>query len=211
VAGRMRELLASGELGDLRHVETIFTIPSPEPADPRWSLKLAGGATMDLGCYCLHAQRALADWAGGEPMLRDARAGLRTGIEQIDEWLEARLEFPTGAGGTVKCNMAGTERLATYRIVGSRGEATAMEFVEPHMDDRILVVTQNGERTEHLGRRPTYSYQLDAFTAAVRGGSSIATGVDDALANMRLIDGCYQLAGLQPRPRAAIDPAVAGS
>jgi hypothetical protein len=166
---------------------------------------------MDLGCYCLHAQRALADWAGGEPTLREARAGLRSGTEQIDERLEARLEFQTGASGTVKCNMAGTERVATYRIVGSRGEATAMEFVEPHLDDQIHVATPNGERTERLGKRPTYSYQLDAFTAAVRGGSSIATGVDDALANMRLIDECYQLAGLQPRPRAAIDPAAARS
>src|SRR6266536_746012 len=50
---RLHELLESGELGDLQHVEATMIIPAPDDGDPRWSLPLAGGALMDLGCYAL--------------------------------------------------------------------------------------------------------------------------------------------------------------
>ncbi|WP_109642380.1 Gfo/Idh/MocA family protein [Lentzea atacamensis] len=205
VAQRMRELLESAELGELHHVETVFTIPAPSPEDLRWSLPLAGGATMDLGCYCLHAQRSMARWADGEPRVLGAGAAVRAGLEQVDEWLTADLRFPSGATGSVRCDMAGERRRATWKIVGSRGEATAMEFVEPHVDDRIVVTTSAGERTERLGRRPTYAYQLEVFTAAVRDGAPVPTDADDAVANMRLIDQCYEAAGLLPRPRTTLD------
>ena len=54
----------------------------------------------------------------------------------------------------------------TCRIVGSQGEATAANFVLPHLDDRITVRDAAGERVERLGTRPTYDYQLEAFAAA---------------------------------------------
>ena len=38
--------------------------PAVPPENPRWSLELAGGALMDLGCYALHAHRVLAPWLG---------------------------------------------------------------------------------------------------------------------------------------------------
>lgn len=69
VTRRLHELLASGELGELRHAEALVAIPAPPDTDPRWSLPLAGGALMDLGCYGLHALRMLAPWAGGAPRL----------------------------------------------------------------------------------------------------------------------------------------------
>lgn len=74
VTRRLHELLAGGELGTLRRVETLVAIPAPDDTDPRWSLALAGGALMDLGCYGLHATRMLAPWAGGAPRLLSARA-----------------------------------------------------------------------------------------------------------------------------------------
>jgi predicted dehydrogenase len=90
-------------------------------------------------------------------------------------------------------------REATYRLVGSRGEAVAAEFVEPHLDDRIVIRTADGARTERMGRRPTYVYQLEEFLAAVHDGMPVPTDTDDAVANMSLIDECYVAAGLQPR------------
>jgi hypothetical protein len=35
----------------------------------------------------------------------------------------------------------------------------------------------------------------------VREGAPLPIDIDDAVANMRLIDACYEAAGLQPRPR----------
>jgi predicted dehydrogenase len=65
VTRRLHQLLDAGELGDLRHVEVDMVIRAPAADDPRWSLALAGGALMDLGCYGLHAHRTLARWAAG--------------------------------------------------------------------------------------------------------------------------------------------------
>ena len=202
VTRRLHELIASGELGDLVRVETALLMPAPPPTDPRWSLALAGGALMDLGCYALHAQRVLAPWGGGEPTLVGARAGERAGAPGVDEWLDADLAFPSGATGTARCSMAADDWVLTYRITGSRGLAVAANFVQPHLDDRVMVRTPDGERVEQLGRRSSYTYQLEAFAAAVRGQAPTPLGIDDAVANMRLIDSCYRAAGLQPRPGA---------
>jgi predicted dehydrogenase len=91
----------------------------------------------------------------------------------------------------------------TCRIVGSRGEATAMNFVQPHLDDRVVIKMAAGERVEELGRRSSYTYQLEAFAARVRHGTPLPIDADDALATMSLIDDCYRAAGFPPRPRTA--------
>ena len=106
VTRRLHELLDSGEIGELRHVEAMVAIAAPPDTDPRWSLPLAGGALMDLGCYSLHALRVLAPWAGGAPRLAGARGGERAGAPGVDEWLDADLEFPGGATGSARCHMA---------------------------------------------------------------------------------------------------------
>ncbi|MGW5612195.1 Gfo/Idh/MocA family protein [Streptomyces sp. NPDC003877] len=204
VTRRLHELLASGELGELRHVEAMVAIAAPAQDDPRWSLPLAGGALMDLGCYSLHAVRVLAPWAGGAPRLAAARAGERAGAPGVDEWLDADLEFPGGATGSARCHMAYGGLDMSLRIVGSRGEATAPNFVLPHLDDRVVVRTARGERTEHLGTRSSYAYQLEAFAARVREGAPLPLDPDDAVATMRFIDACYREAGLEPRPRTRV-------
>ena len=45
-----------------------------------------------------------------------------------------------------------------------------MDFVQPHKDDRVVVRTEAGETTEHLGTRSSYIYQLEQFIQALRGG-----------------------------------------
>ncbi|MBT3150448.1 Gfo/Idh/MocA family oxidoreductase [Streptomyces sp. CHD11] len=204
VTRRLHELLASGELGELRHAEAVVAIPAPETTDPRWSLPLAGGALMDLGCYGLHALRMLAPWAGGAPRLRSARAGERAGAPGVDEWLDAGLEYPGGATGAARCHMAHDGLEMSIRLTGSLGEATAPNFVLPQADDRVVIRTGDGERTEHLGTRSSYTYQLEAFAARVREGAPLPLDPDDAVTTMRLIDACYEAAGLGPRPRTTL-------
>ncbi|MGH1554311.1 Gfo/Idh/MocA family protein [Streptomyces sp. L7] len=217
VTRRLHELLASGELGELRHVETLVAIPAPPGTDPRWSLDLAGGAVMDLGCYSLHAQRMLAPCGGRcTPAGLGAGRGAKrdggppdgvwgsAGAPGVDEWLDADLAFPSGATGSARCHMAYDEMVMSCRITGSRGEAFAPNFVLPHLDDRVVVRTTDGERTERLGRRSSYTYQLEAFAARLRNGAPLPLGPDDAVATMTLIDEAYRSAGFAPRPRVSV-------
>ena len=152
---RLLALLASGRSGELQHAEAHVAIPAPADHDPRWSLALAGGAVMDIGCYALHALRSVAPWAGGEPAVVSARAGLRAGLADVDEWLDADIAFPGGATGSAVCSMAADPMILTFRVLGSRGEVRAENFVLPRLDDRLTIRAPDGERVEYqcLGRQ----------------------------------------------------------
>ena len=206
VMQRLFALLDAGDLGELHRVDALVAMPAPDNGDPRWSFDLAGGALMDVGCYGLHAHRALGRWAGGEPQLIGARAKERAGAPGVDEWLEADLRFPSGAAGVVRASMVHSRFEMTLRVVGSRGEAKIMDFVQPHKDDRVLVRTGPTANTEHMGTRSSYIYQLEEFITALRGGWRMPTDADDAVATAQLIDQCYRAAGLSLRSRKPSHP-----
>ncbi|MGI5128327.1 Gfo/Idh/MocA family protein [Pseudonocardia sp. CA-107938] len=196
VVRRLRALLDSGELGELRRIESYFRVPAPPDTDPRWQLELAGGALMDLGCYTLHLQR----WLGSSPRVVTARAGERAGHPGVDEWLEADLEHADGVTGIAHCHMAAPTLVATCRLVGTRGEAVAHNAVLPHLDDRVTITVDGEERTEHLGTRTTYTYQLEALVAHLRGEHPFPLDLDDAVEQAELLDAAYTAAGMSPRP-----------
>ena len=197
---RLMSLLADGKLGELRHVEGTMFMSAPAADDPRWSLALAGGSLMDLGCYALHAQRVLGDFAGGEPRLVGVTGTERAGAPGIDEWASAHLRFPSGATGVARCSMTSDHWDMSLRVVGTTGEAFIPDFLFQRYDDRIIITSGSGERTEHCGNATSYTYQLQAFIDAVRDGAAYRTDADDAVATMSLIDDCYRTIGLEPRP-----------
>lgn len=200
VMRRVVEIVGSGEIGDVRHVESSMVIPAPDDDDLRWSFDLAGGAMMDVGCYGLHAMRLLGQTAGGEPVVRSAQGGERTGHPGVDEWMHVHLDYPGGATATLLAHMAGPDVVMTLTVVGSAGRVEARNFVLPTLDDRIDVSTADGTRTESLGDRPSYDHQLDAVAAAIGTGAPPPLDLDDAIANADLIDAVYTAAGFTPRP-----------
>jgi predicted dehydrogenase len=197
---RLMSLLADGGLGTLQRVESTLFMSAPPADDPRWSLELAGGALMDLGCYALHAQRVLGDVAGGEPRLVDATGAERAGAPGVDQWAEAHLEYPSGAG-LARCSMISEDWNMSLRVVGTTGEALIPDFLYQRYDDRIIITSGSGALTEQCGDATSYTYQLQAFIHAVRDGAPYRTGADDAVATLSLIDACYRTIGLAPRPR----------
>jgi predicted dehydrogenase len=199
---RLTALLADGELGALLHVESTLFMSAPPPDDPRWSLTLAGGALMDLGCYALHVQRMLGDFACGEPHLVGASGAEREGAPCVDAWADVHLEFPSGATGLARCSMTSDHWDMSLRVVGTAGEALIPDLLYQKYDDRIIIRTGAGERTEHCGNATSYTYQLRAFIDAVRDGTPYRTDAEDAVATMSLVDSCYRALGLEPRPAA---------
>ncbi len=189
-----------GELGEVREVEIHMVMPAPDDGDPRWRLDLAGGGLMDVGCYAVHALRMLASALGGAPRVVGARAGERD--PGVDAWLDADLELPGGVQATMRSGMTAPEFDFSYRLVGSRGTAYAPEFARPHLGDTIEVTGPDGTRVEELGRRSSYTYQLEALAAHLRDGTPLLTEANDAVANMELVDEVYRTAGLVPRPRS---------
>ncbi|KDF01526.1 oxidoreductase [Mycolicibacterium aromaticivorans JS19b1 = JCM 16368] len=197
VTQRMFELATDGELGEIRHVEVRMAMPAPAPDDPRWSLDLAGGALMDLGCYGLHIMRQLGARGLGRPAITAAHASQRG--PGVDEWCDVELRFPSGATGCSANTMTAEAFSFTVKLVGSKGDALAHDFIKPHTDDRITIRTPGGTRVEHLGTRASYTYQLDAFAAHLLDHVPLPIGVDDAVQNMHYVDAAYRAAGMSPR------------
>jgi predicted dehydrogenase len=195
LAERMKEVIASGELGEIRHVETRFCIPFLLPGDIRYNLALAGGATMDVGSYSVSIARFLA---GAEPEV--VRAEARLSSPGIDRWMTAELRFPDGRTGRVThALLSSTLLAASAEVRGDRGTMRVLNPIAPHVLNRLTVRTEAGRRSERVKGEATYIGQLRAFARAVRGEAPMPTDGAHGVANMRVIDAIYEKAGLKPR------------
>jgi predicted dehydrogenase len=195
LALRMREIVDSGQLGTIRRVETTFCVPLPLFSNIRYDSALAGGATMDGGCYAVHMARLLG---GQEPTVTRAVAKLHT--PDVDRAMSAELRFPNGHTGLVRCSMWSTALLSiSARVVGERGELRVFNPVVPQLMHKLTLVVDGKRRGERFTRRPTYEFQLEAFCDAVLRGTPTLTPPSDSVANMRVIDAIYRAAGMKPR------------
>ena len=69
----------------------------------------------------------------------------------------------------------------------------------PKAFHRFSVTARGTTRRETFGKDDTYEHQLAAFVAAVLDGVPPITSVDDAIANMEVVDAVYRAAGMSVR------------
>jgi len=195
MALRIEEIIASGELGKLKRVEAALCFPLPKFSDIRYNYSLAGGATMDAGCYAVHMVRT---FGGSTPEVASAQAKLRD--PQIDRAMTAEVRFAEGHTGRIRCSIW-SPRLLDFsaHVVGDQGELRALNPIMPQIYHRLSVRSAAGKRVERFPRRASYAYQLDAFAAAVLRGEPVKTTPEDAIENMTVIDAIYRAAGLPLR------------
>ncbi|WP_326568969.1 Gfo/Idh/MocA family oxidoreductase [Amycolatopsis rhabdoformis] len=192
---RMEELLASGELGEVQHVETAVCFPLPRFKDIRYNLALAGGATMDAGCYAVHMARLLG---GSTPTVVSAQAKLKS--PDVDRAMTASLKFASGATGRIRCSLWSSDVLRiTARVQCSNGELRAINPLSPRYWHRLSIRRGASRSVERFTHRPSYAYQLEAFADAVLRDAPVSTSATDAIETMTVIDAIYEAAGLRPR------------
>jgi len=78
---RMVELVTTGAIGALEHIETAFTFTSEMTDNYRLSPAMGGGALLDVGCYQAHAWVALTNGAIDFSIAELARTVGPTGID----------------------------------------------------------------------------------------------------------------------------------
>ena len=195
LALRIEEIIASGELGKLQRVEASLCFPLPKFSDIRYNYALAGGATMDAGCYAIHMVRT---FGGSTPEVVSAQPKLRD--PEIDRAMTAEVRFAEGHTGRIRCSMWSARLLDnSAHVVGDQGELRALNPVLPQMFHRLSVRSAAGKRLERFPRRASYAYQLDAFAGAVLRGEPVKTTPEDAIVNMTVIDAIYRAAGMALR------------
>src|SRR5690606_18093382 len=109
-----------GRIGRLRRIEGELSLPidARGGAEIRHLPECGGGAFMDLGCYPLNFALALTE---GAPVSVEAGAQLTS--RGVDEVMEARLVFESGAEAILRSSMRQEETFtATLRAVGEDGE-----------------------------------------------------------------------------------------
>ena len=194
LSDRVRALISDGTLGRLVHVEGQFSVPIPE-TNIRFDYTLAGGATMDLGCYPLHM---IHYFSGLTPRVLSAKA--ETGPKNIDIAMDVDLELAGGVTARMTCAMKKDSVIsATFMARGERGELRVINPIAPHRGHQLAVKTDAGEKSETVPGDSTFTHQLRAFVKAVRGEAEFPTDGAEGIINMRVIDDVYRAAGLPPR------------
>lgn len=192
---RIEQIIASGELGKLERVEANVCFPLLKFSDIRYDYSLAGGATMDAGCYAVDIVRT---FGGSTPEVVSAQAKLRD--SEVDRAMTAELRFQGGHTGRIRCSMWSARVLQmSAKVIGDRGKLSVLNPVMPQAYHRLSVRSAKGKRLERFPRRASYAYQLDAFSAAVLRGEPVRTSPEDAVETMAVIDDIYRAAGLPLR------------
>ncbi len=171
----------------------------PDPTDLRLQFDLAGGATMDVGCYAIHSQRMISQLvANGEPSIIKTESNAADG--KIDTKLYMQLQYPNGVSALAKGDFEAEVMQAPLTITGSKGSVHLPNFVVSGWDPRVIVEAGGSKRVEHMPSISTYTYQLLAFADAIDLGKSVKSDAKDALAQAILIDAAYTSSNLPLRP-----------
>ena len=182
---RARELLAAGEVGELRMIRANFAFKAVDPDDIRLQADLEGGGLMDVGCYCVSGCRALA---GAEP-IRAYAEYVPGGNGGVDVALAATLRFPGDVVAHFDCGLSydGGDELAA---VGSDGSI----FLDDPWHGREAVIEvrrKSGVERVEVGPANSYALELADFEAAVRGQRPPLLSRADAVAQARAIEALY--------------------
>lgn len=195
LTAKVKEIIASGELGKIQHIEAQFCFLLPSPNNIRFKYELAGGALMDCGCYPVSLIRFLAE---AEPTVERAEA--RLFAPQVDHKMSADLSFADGRTAHLVCDMLSPLLFRSLlKVEGDAGNLRVINPYHPHWFNWLSVNGQNGSHSEHVRGENVYAFQLHTFIKAIRGEMKLNTNPEDAIGNMRLIDSIYQKAGLKRR------------
>ncbi|GAA1433293.1 hypothetical protein GCM10009616_24940 [Microlunatus lacustris] len=193
------DLLATGRIGEVAHVDAAFSFRAPERSGRLFELGTAGGGILDVGGYPVAFARAVAGAATGQRFAEPER--LRAvgvlGPTGVDEWSVAQLDFPGGVTASVRTGI----RLAGPNTVTVHGSHGTVHLAEPwtHGPDSSLlvsVVDAEPEPVEFTGVHP-FALEADALAASVGVGEAPEMSLDDSLGNAAVLDRWRAAIGLR--------------
>ena len=175
---RMLELIASGEIGTLRHLKVNFGFAAPFKADSRlYDRNLGGGGILDVGGYTTSFARLLAGASMGQPFAEPTSlkgVGI-VGKSGVDEVAHALLTFSNSFIAEIACAVARNMDNRAV-ITGDRG---TIELVDPWVpgrnagpsDSKIIVTVGATSRTEEINNpHQLFSFEAELASRAIAGG-----------------------------------------
>jgi len=195
----------TGQIGRLQYIRANFAFYVNHPQNNiRFSAALAGGALLDVGCYCVNLARFLAQ---AEPIAIHATAVKHA--SGVDESTCATLTFPDGLIASFYCGMQ-THADNSAMICGDQGfilvpvpwkppvqkaEYTLAHSIPPRMENPQAKAPPPRQTFHIDAPLPLYALEADDFAAAVFDGSPPVITPEDSLGNLRVLDEIRRLTG----------------
>lgn len=179
-----KKKVSEGKIGELRTIQSFFSYYNSDPNNIRNKADIGGGGLMDIGCYCISLSRFIF---GAEP--RRVCGIVEEDPEmKVDRLTSGILEFASGTS-TFTC----ATQLVLYQRVNIFGTKGRIEIEIPFNappDRPCKIWHRDDARTEEviLGICNQYTIQGDLFSRAVLEDREVPTPLEDAVANMQVID-----------------------
>ncbi|MBU4531556.1 MAG: Gfo/Idh/MocA family oxidoreductase [Hoeflea sp.] len=189
---KVRELLADGAIGRLRHVQGAFSYFNADPSNMRNKPELGGGGLPDIGVYPTVSTRFST---GREPL-------------RVQATVERHPEFGTDSYASVKADFGDFEmsfycstQMALRQLMVFHGEEGYIEVTAPfnagdYGHAAITLHNQNHEEAR-VFRFPCvrqYRLQAEAFVRKARGGDEEVFPLEQSVLNQAFIDAVYRAA-----------------
>ena len=187
---RARQLVRDGRIGTLRTIHSFFSYFNADPGNIRNRADVGGGGLMDIGCYNISLSRFIFD---AEPRrvcgLIDLDPQFGT-----DRLVSALLDFGDGSA-TFTCST----QLMRYQRVHLFGDKGRVEIeipfnAPPDRPCRLWHQHDTGFDEITFDVVNQYTLQGDPFARAVLDDTPVPTPLDDAVANMRVIEALFESA-----------------
>ena len=188
-----REHVRAGAIGDLRFIHAPFTYHNVNPDNVRNRPDIGGGGLYDIGCYAIVAGR----WFFEREPARVVAALDRDPAFRTDRVTSGILDFETGQlAFTVSTQAARYQRL---QLVGTKGRLEIeIPFNAPpdkpcrYFIDDARSLDGAGVHAYTVPVCDQYQLQAEAFARAVVEEAPDARWLDDAVANMRIVDALFE-------------------
>ncbi|MFD1676165.1 Gfo/Idh/MocA family protein [Alicyclobacillus fodiniaquatilis] len=190
---RIKEVLRSGEIGEIRGIHSSFTFNNTgNRNNVRFKREWGGGSIYDIGCYPISAARLFLEQ---EPEAATVHAFFSDTHGDVDMMASGLIEFQGGVALTFDCAMWAAPR-NTLEILGSEG----CIYMSPAFGGHDFTVTTKGEsRIVATPEVNQYALQADRFADGVFGDTPLLFPPSDAVNNMRVIDACLKSASARTR------------
>jgi len=189
----VRERVRSGEIGEPRYMQVPFSYFNADPHNIRNRADIGGGALYDIGCYAIAAGRWFFE-AEPERVIATFERDPRFGTDRAASGV---LDF--GSGRQLAFGIA--TQVAPYQrvqLIGTRGRIEIeIPFNAPqdapcrYHVDATGALDRSGQKIITLPVHDQYQLQAEAFSRQVRESAPTSAGLDQAVAQMRVIDALF--------------------
>lgn len=199
---KVKELIGSGVIGELRLLEAHFHYHLSNSDDIRRKPELGGGGLYDVGCYLIDCSRFLLE-KSPRAVSGVWQIDLKSGV---DESASFQFDYSGGLCAHLTCG-CGLVRSNCYRLYGSKGAIHVNNaFHVPRNKKVVIEVERVGEkkRTIQVGPCNQYVRELEAFASWVHGGDIGEVFFGDGVENARVSDAVREALGTSRRVELAL-------